>query len=69
MKFSMLLLIVLLTGLTGCTNQQWYQGMQEAGRQQNCRTIIDEAEKQKCEDGYKKTYEEYKKEREEVTKS
>ncbi|MER2492408.1 hypothetical protein [Catenovulum sediminis] len=52
--------------LSACSQKQAYQGMQEAGKQQNCRSIIDELEKQKCEQGYEKDFETYKKERERV---
>lgn len=57
---------VLAVTASGCSYQQAYQGMQDAGKQQHCRDIIDEAERAKCEQNFAKDYDTYKKQREAV---
>ncbi|EWH11241.1 hypothetical protein DS2_05270 [Catenovulum agarivorans DS-2] len=58
--------VLLSLSATACSYQQAYQGMQQAGKQQNCRDIIDEAERAKCEKQFDKDYKTYKKQRQAV---
>ena len=57
---------LLMITATGCSYQQAYKGMQDAGKQQHCRDIIDEVERAKCEKNFEKDYKTYKKQREAV---
>lgn len=63
---KLLLAAQLVVSATGCSYQQAYHGMQDAGKQQHCRDIIDEAERAKCEQNFDKDYKTYKKQREAV---
>ncbi|WP_155949172.1 hypothetical protein [Gayadomonas joobiniege] len=65
MKIKIIVLSSVLA-LAACSQKNWYQGMQEAGRQQNCRDIVNELDKEKCEEQYQVDYETYQKQRQDV---
>lgn len=53
--------------MTACSHQQAYQAMQESGKSMaKCELIADYIERERCFAQFNKSYEEYKKEREEV---
>ena len=65
--FATLCYILVITAVSGCSNQQVYEGLQMRNRN-DCEKL-EQSDRAKCLEAANKRYEDYKRDREQATKN